>query len=149
MPILHHCRAFQASILFDHPEACGKQPGHDAHWFPLRQTRLQREARCHQGEAGGWGEPRTRARARCGQQAGPRAHTASSLMGFFVVIFVPPRPFLFILLSPFGYLFSFPSPFSLVFAHKAQLRKGRLSTVHNITAHFFLLFTSKIPSSHI
>lgn len=66
-----------------------------------------------------------------------------------LLLFFSPRPFLFILLSPFSYLFSFPSPFSLVFAHKAQLRIGRLSTVHNITAHFFLLFTSKIPSSHI
>ena len=72
----------QASILFDHPETCGQQPGHDAHWFPVRQTRLRKEARCCQGEAGGWGEPWTRARTRCGR-AGPGAPTASSLAGFF------------------------------------------------------------------
>lgn len=126
----------QASILFDHPEACGQQPGHDAHWFPLRQTRQRREARCHQGEAGGQGEPWTRARTCCGW-AGPRAHAASSLMGFFFYccLFFSPRPFLFILLSPFSYLFSFRLP-SLLVCSQSTAENRQAFTVHNITAHF-------------
>lgn len=69
---------------------------------------------------------------------GSRTAQHRSLSGAFF-LFIPT---LFCLLP-------FLSFFSLVFTLKAWPRKGRLSMFHNITAHFFLLFTSKIPSSHI
>lgn len=158
MPILCHCHASSSHLPQPSRAGCGQLLGPcSGEWFYPTPSSLVtltpaspplppieppwREARCDQG-----GDRQV------GRAEDPRLDHDVATLGLGLA--QPPSltggGFFFLIHSP---LFSARCPSCLssllVFALKAWPRKGRLSTFHNITAHFFLLFTSKITSSHI